>query len=218
RAMNAGTISCHGCVAMNRTEPAVPRILLASRSPRRRAFLTESGLAHDAIHPGFDDSVLQPGGVSPDRWVAALAYLKAWAGVALREPGHGPLVIGSDTTCIKDGMMIGTPHDAAEAGAMIRRLRSGRHEVVTGVAIIDVRTGERHICTDRALVTVGDIPDAEIDRYVGGDEWRGKAGAYNLRERITAGWPMTFSGDETTIMGLPMLRLLELLNRLPVPA
>lgn len=97
---------------------------------------------------------------------------------------------------------------------MIRNLRDGSHDVVTGVAIIDTRSGERHLFTDAARVTVGSILDAEIDAYVRGDDWRGKAGAYNLRDRIAAGWPMTFVGDETTIMGLPMLRLVEVLNRL----
>ncbi len=171
-------------------------------------------MAHDAIHPGFDDALLKPGDVAPERWVAALAYLKAWAGLALRQPAHGPVVLGSDTTCIKSGHMIGTPVDANEAGAMIRQLSGGHHEVVTGVALIDVRTGRRHLFTDSARVAVGHIPESEISRYLESGQWKGKAGAYNLRDRINAGWPMTFEGDETTIMGLPMGRLLRLLDEM----
>jgi len=174
--------------------------------------LVEYGLEHDAIHPGFDDAALKPGGIGPERWVAALAYLKAWAGVLLREPGHGPLVVGSDTTCIKGGSMIGTPRSAAEATDILRRLRSGWHDVVTGVAVVDTRTGRRTLFTETARVTVGTILDGDIAEYVGTEGWRGKAGAYNLRERIVAGWPMSFAGDETTIMGLPMPRLVEVLK------
>jgi predicted house-cleaning NTP pyrophosphatase (Maf/HAM1 superfamily) len=51
-----------------------------------------------------------------------------------------------------------------------------------------------------------------IDEYVSSGAWKGKAGAYNLSERIAAGWPLRCEGDETTVMGLPMLKLLPLLR------
>ena len=69
---------------------------------------------------------------------------------------------------------------------------------------------------DTATVTVGDIPGREVNAYVNSGQWRGKAGAYNLDERLEAGWPITFSGDPTTIVGLPMRRLLPLLERLGI--
>ena len=51
-----------------------------------------------------------------------------------------------------------------------------------------------------------------IYSYVAGGEWRGKAGAYNLSERIQAGWPIECKGDPTTVMGLPMRKLSRLLK------
>ena len=56
-----------------------PRLVLASRSPRRTSLLAAAGFEHTAEHPGFDDAPLRPGNVTPSEWVSSLAYLKAWA-------------------------------------------------------------------------------------------------------------------------------------------
>lgn len=180
-------------------------LLLASRSPRRRTLLDEGGLAHEAEHPGFDDAVLEPGHVSPEQWVISLAYLKAWTKARDAEPGR--VVLGADTTCVVDGRMLGTPRDADEAAAMIRSFVNRDHEVITGVALVEAGTGRRRLFADTAAVRFGSLSDADIDRYVASGEWAGKAGAYNLSERLKAGWPITFRGDPSTIMGLPMKRL-----------
>lgn len=194
-----------------------PRLFLTSRSPRRRQLLAEHGLAHEAEHPGLEDSELKPGTVGPDQWVAALAYMKAVAGRdLLRDRGTRErfLVLGADTTCVKDGKLIGTPQTAQEAKRMIDGLSGGEHEVITGVALLDTRTLQRHMFVDRARVRVGVIPQEEINRYVTSGEWQGKAGGYNLRDRLAAGWPITFEGDPTTIMGLPMTALTSRLTRI----
>jgi len=193
--------------AENHVEPrggdrAGPSLLLASRSPRRRTLLTDAGISHEAEHPGFEDGVLKPGHVSPAQWVMSLAFLKAWT--KARQLSERRTVIGADTTCVLNGAMLGTPRDADEAGTMLRAFRRGPHEVITGVALVESTTGRRRLFADRAVVTFGDLADASIDAYVASGEWQGKAGAYNLAERLSAGWPITFQGDPSTIMGLPM--------------
>jgi len=176
-------------------------LVLASRSPRRRELLTNAGISHESGQACFEDSVLRPGRVSPAQWVMSLAYLKAWA--ASREVPAPAVVLGADTACVEAGELIGTPRDATEAGGMIRRLSGRSHEVLTGVALVDVETGRRRMFTERAVVRVGEIPDAEIDAYVDSGAWQGKAGAYNLAERLKAGWPITYEGDPEAVMGLP---------------
>ncbi|MDX2132800.1 MAG: Maf family protein [Planctomycetota bacterium] len=185
----------------------VPSVLLASRSPRRRELLERAGVAHVSEHPGFDDAILQPGNVSPDEWVMALAYLKAWAR-ALEAPA-GRVVIGADTTCLVDGRLIGTPTCGDEARRIIQSFVGRAHEVITGVALVESGTGRRRLFAERAEVRFGALADDEVDRYVASGGWAGKAGAYNLSERLDAGWPIEFDGDDSTIMGLPMPRLRE---------
>lgn len=185
-----------------------PPIYLASTSPRRRQILTELNIAHTAIHPGVDDAALVPGHACPAAWwPAALAYLKARAGrEQLRAQGiEHALVIGADTIVLKGTEIIGQPRDAADARRIIERLRSGSHEVITGVALL--HDDRRDLFLDAARVTVGDIPAGAVDEYTASGGWRGKAGAYNLSERLAAGWAITFDGDACTVMGLPAKQL-----------
>ncbi|MCC6678473.1 MAG: septum formation protein Maf [Phycisphaerales bacterium] len=195
------------------------RIHLASRSPRRQQLLREHGLEFEARHPGFEDSDLQPGRVTPPQWVAALAYLKAAAGLAqlpaTARDEAPPIVLGADTACVQGDRLIGTPRNADEAREMIRALRDGAHDVITGVALIEPASGRRLLFADTARVEVGHLSDAQIEEYILSGDWRGKAGAYNLSERLAAGWPIRYTGDPATVMGLPVRRLLRLLDRWP---
>lgn len=191
------------------------RLLLASRSPRRRKLLSEHGFAHEVIESGVDDSCLAPGRVSAEQWVLALAHLKARAGLASLAVSDGAadgVLLAADTVVVKGDELIGQPRDASDARRIIRTLSNGEHRVLTGVAIAsgdDVRW-----LLDAAEVRVGDIGDARIDKYVDSGDWRGKAGGYNLAERLEAGWPIEFVGDATSIMGLPMQRLAPMLTEL----
>lgn len=206
-------------VVADRTIKERHRLLLASRSPRRRQLLSEHGFEHEARHPGIEDSTLERGEVTPEEWVAALAYLKAAAGLEAfgESAGDGrSIVLGADTACVKDGRLIGTPHDAEEARRILRDLSGGEHDVLTGVALIDPQTGDRSIFVDSARVWVGHLDDAGIDEYIRSQEWVGKAGAYNLAERLIAGWPIQYVGDPSTIMGLPMQSLKRALELMAV--
>lgn len=190
-----------------------PILHLASRSPRRRRLLSEHGIPHGSIVPDVDDSQLAPGRIGPEGWVAALAYFKAAAArplLAAQREGAGKgggrqgIILGADTVVLKDGRIIGQPRDAEEALDIIRLLENGQHEVLTGVALVDPVTGRRELFVDRARVRVGAIGGERIGEYIASGGWRGKAGGYNLAERIQEGWPIEYEGDPTTIMGLPM--------------
>jgi septum formation protein len=199
-------------LSRDRDQPVVtgPRLWLASRSPRRREMLAAAGIAHAFDHPGLEDSELEPGAVTPAQWVMSLAYLKAAAGLAsLRKAGQaaGRVVLGADTTCIVGNQMLGTPADADDARRILRALENAAHDVVTGVSLIDADTGQRVLFADAANVRVG-ILGPRLDEYIAGGQWQGKAGAYNLSERLSAGWPIHYTGDPSTIMGLPMRALL----------
>lgn len=191
--------------------------------------LTNTGIDVVAEHPGFDDSVLEVGGVSghPERWVAALAYLKARSGADLAREHGAVWALGADTACVlrPDGaapITIGTPRDADEARAILRAMLpqigapARVHDVLTGVALVDVVSGQRIVIVDVARVRMGAIDDATLDSYIASGQWVGKAGAYNLADRRASGWPLDVEGDPTTVMGLPMRRLIRLFQRLAI--
>ena len=156
----------------------------------------------------MDDGVLVRGDVTAAQWVAALAYFKAAAGMERLHQEHATgrcVVLGADTICVQDGQIIGQPRDADHARAILRQFENATHDVLTGVALIDLNT--RDLFVDQARVHVGDLGDERINEYVATDLWRGKAGGYNLQERLEAGWPIRYEGDPTTIVGLPMAML-----------
>lgn len=192
----------------NRPQNPSP-LVLTSRSPRRRDLLTAAGIAHRAADPGVDDGPLRAGRVTPDQWVAALAYLKARAGaekLADEAEGHWR-IMGADTVCVQGARVLGQPRDRAHAQRMLRSFIGSSHRVVSGVALIDTATGERSLIADSATVTWGHVADADLEAYLDTPDWRGKAGGYNLFERTDAGWPIEVSGDPDTVVGLPMRRL-----------
>jgi septum formation protein len=124
------------------------------------------------------------------------------------------VLLSADTIVVKDGVVIGQPASEAEAGSIIERLARGSHRVLTGVAILT--SERRRVLVDDARVRVGDIGKERIGVYIASGEWRGKAGGYNLSERLADGWPIEFEGDSGTIMGLPMQRIAPILRTLLV--
>lgn len=187
------------------------RLLLASGSPRRRELLTALGADFVVVASNVDDGELVPPvGASAIAWTMAMAYLKARAAIESLDPLHAGLVMGADTACDLDGRIIGKPTSAAEARATLRSMVGQTQRVVTSIAILDPRrTTNRLLLADVAEVTFGTIYEDAIDRYLVTGGWQGKAGGYNLTERVADGWPLSVSGDPDTVVGLPTRRLAE---------
>ena len=132
-------------------------------------------------------------------------------------PGAAAVVLTADTVGITpDGGLVGTPQTAEQARAMLGRLMGATHTIATGVAL---RAGSAESCSwgelrsfhDLARVTLGRVDPKTLEQYLDSGQWAGKAGGYNLAERMAAGWPITVEGDPGTVMGLPMRRLAPLL-------
>lgn len=193
--------------------PRAARLYVASTSPRRRELLSARGVAFEAIDPGIDDGTLERGPVPPEHWVQALALIKARSGVArlaergltaVGADGTGVFVLGADTVVVHGGDVLGKPRDAEHAREMICRLMNDAHDVLTGVALVRVGEDTVRLATARAVSHFGRVSSEQVDSYVASGAWRGKAGAYNLDERLRAGWPVRVEGDRTCVTGLPM--------------
>ncbi len=181
-----------------------PRVILASQSPRRRDLLSLIGIPHEVLPANVDESV-RPG-EAPAPHCERLARAKAMALAGLH---HDAIVIGSDTIVVIDGDILGKPRDAADAVAMLQRLRGRTHTVFTSVAVCyrgQVRSG-----VEAVSVTFRHLDDARIAAYVATGEPMDKAGAYGIQgygatniERI--------DGDYFAVMGLPLGRMVGLLT------
>lgn len=195
------------------TKPRIGSLWLASKSARRAQLLDQAGFDATLMPASIDDGELSPGCGAPEGWVMALAYLKARnVADALREQGEcSGLVLGADTVCVHNGMIIGQPADDGHAQEILAQMRRDDHDVLTGICMIDLSTSERTIIFDRATVRMGDITDAQIAAHLECGAWRGKAGAYNYDDQVAVGWDLDCLGDTTTVTGLPMKRLETLL-------
>ena len=195
-------------------------LLLASRSPRRAWLLREAGYVFEQADPPFADPP-QPRVIAssqPEQLALELAREKAWS---LRQRvDEGRLVLAADTICIGDDhRLIGQPQDREQARQMVASFAGRTHAVVTGAVLMCLDgKGKRASVdiSDTAEVTMGDVDEQDLDRYLDSDEWRGKAGGYNLFDRQEAGWPITVEGDPTTVVGLPMRKLRWTLTELGV--
>ena len=190
----------------------VPRVLLASGSPRRAEILTALGMPFEIVPSNVDDGELvAPPTATTAGWTIAMAYLKARAAIDLLPRGAPGVVMGADTSCELEGRIIGKPANADEARETLRSMAGKTQRVVTGVALVDPAQPHTHrlLVADIAHVTFGDLDGATIDAYVDTGAWRGKAGGYNLSERVAEGWPIAVHGDPDTVVGLPTRKLAD---------
>ncbi len=181
----------------------LPPIILASRSPRRAKLLREAGIVFTQITPPFDDSGFDAGQLKAIELVEKLAYEKA---SSLAVTLDKDIVLGCDTVLAIEDRAIGKPRDREDAAAILNDLFANPHQAICGVALVDAITHRKVIFHDITEVRILRPCDEVLQAYLDSDEWEGKAGGYNLAE-LESQWKFTITGDPTTVIGLPMLKL-----------
>jgi septum formation protein len=182
------------------------RLVLASASPRRLELLARIGILPDLVDPADLDETPRPR-ERPQPYVERVAAEKA-ALVAARNPGA--VVLAADTCVAVGTRILGKAETEAEARAMLALLSGRRHRVLTAVTIIDAAGRARHR-TDRTVVAVKRLTEAEIAAYLRSGEWRGKAGGYAIQGRFEA-HVRFLSGSYSGVMGLPLALVLPMLE------
>ena len=189
-------------------------LILGSQSPRRRELLTRMGLRFRVLTADIDETKFET--ADPLDSVRRICAAKA-AAVAARLcadgaplPAHGALILTADTIVVLDGQIMGKPHDAAEARAMLRALSGREHEVSTAFTLLPCGAagtqGAPLTHCERSLVRFRALDEAEIAAYVATGEPMDKAGAYGIQD-LGAMLVESIEGDYFTVMGLPVCRL-----------
>ncbi|MEQ2439863.1 Maf family protein [Solibaculum intestinale] len=181
-------------------------LILASASPRRRELLERAGLSFACI-PARGEEIIQKG-TRPEQAALTLAQQKALE-VAKARPLD--TVIGADTIVVLDGMIMGKPRDEADAVRMLTLLSGREHLVLTGVCVVN--KGHAHSFVQQTKVKFYPLAPAKIRAYVRTGEPMDKAGAYGIQEKGMA-LVEGIEGDFFNVMGLPIARLLRLLEEL----
>jgi septum formation protein len=198
------------------SEPApTPRLVLASASPYRRELIARLRLPVIAQASSFDEEAAKPAlsALPVDERVRHLARGKA---IALAALFPDALIIGSDQAAEIDGEMLGKPGTEALARAQLERLAGREHRLLTAVAVHQPSTGRTEEALDVHRLTLRPLAEHEIARYVALDRPLDCAGAYKIESLGIALFASIVGDDFTAIVGLPLLRLVELLARFGV--
>lgn len=183
------------------------KIILASNSPRRKELLQRLGLNFKVrTLLGIDESY-----PSTLRGEDIARYISRKKAEAYRvSMAADELLITADTIVCVDGLVLGKPHDAAEAAVMLRSLSGRIHQVITGVTVVTAGRTENFAVTSH--VRFSPLSQEEIDYYVANYLPFDKAGAYGIQEWIGLVAVEELRGSFFNVMGLPVQKLYKVLT------
>jgi septum formation protein len=175
-------------------------LVLASRSPQRRAILEQLGVAFRVVVPEVDE--LESG---PAEAVAVQNARRKALAVATdcRTP-----VLGVDTVVSLDDRLYGKPATAEDARSTLTALAGRRHTVLSGLCL--VQDGAARTASARTAVEFRPLDEAVLEWYLASGEWRERAGGYAIQGRGAA-LVAAIEGDFFNVVGLPVATLLELM-------
>ncbi len=195
---------------------STPRLILASSSAYRRELLARLQLPFEVAVPDLDETPLP--GESPSATALRLARDKA-AAVAARHPGA--IVIGSDQVATLGEQQIGKPGDHARALAQLQQMRGQRVVFHTALCVWDGRAADPAASVQlediQTIVTVRDLPDAELDAYLRIEQPYDCAGSAKNEGLGIAILERIDSSDPSALTGLPLIALTGMLRKLGVP-
>ncbi len=188
------------------------KLILASKSPRRRELLSMLGADYEIFVPPVDEDCDRTV-FTPEELVMGLSCRKArTAAELLSDAGQtcdDPLVLSADTVVAFDGHILEKPKDEDDARAMLSMLSGSRHEVFTGVAMM-----YRHrlaVDVQRTAVYFRPLSRDDIDAYIRTGEPMDKAGAYGIQGRGSL-FVERIDGDYFNVVGFPIVRVDELMR------
>ena len=182
-----------------------PEFILASASPRRRELLARLGLEPARIvAPAIDETPLP--GELPRAHAIRLAGEKARAAAAL---APGAFILAGDTVVGVGRRILPKAEDEATARTCLALISGRRHRVFSAVALAAPDGTIREALSETAL-RFKRLSDSEIDAYIAGGEWRGKAGGYAI-QGVAEGFCLWLAGSHSGVMGLPLYETRKLL-------
>ena len=188
------------------------KIILASASPRRRELLTQAGYEFEIQVSHKEETYTSE---TPDEIVKELALLKA-RDIAEHNDAKNMIVIGADTVVAHKGAILGKPKSKDDAYEMIKGFQGDKHQVYTGVAILDYDIDGKETIVNHAVKTdvyVNPMTDEEIWNYIQSDNVMDKAGSYGIQSGFAVHIEK-IEGDYFNVVGLPVSYIYQMLNKL----
>jgi septum formation protein len=190
----------------------LPKLVLASASPRRMQLLEQVGLTPDLLNPADIDETPHRR-ESPRRLSIRLADEKAKAATTaplVKALGHDTYIVAADTVVGMGRRVLPKPATAEEAMDCLRLLTGRAHWVYSTVTVIAPGGKSTTRCCE-TKVRFKRLSRLDMDTYIASEEWRGKAGGYAIQGRAAA-FVRYLAGSHSGVIGLPLYETLHLLE------
>lgn len=185
----------------------LPTLVLASSSPWRREILDKLGLPYRTKHPEIDETPL------PDESAAALvSRLAEEKARAVGGSVKNALVIGSDQVAVLNDRIIGKPGTHARAKEQLKAASGRPVTFLTGLCLLNTTTGKAHTEVVPYHVYFRSLTDALIEGYLQHEQPYDCAGSFRSEGSGIALFERLEGEDPNTLIGLPLIRLIRLLE------
>ncbi len=182
-------------------------LLLASSSPYRRELLSRLQLPFDCASPEIDETPRPD--EAPEQLVRRLAREKAQA-LAPRYRDH--LIIGSDQVAVLDQRTLGKPHTFERARRQLHDCSGKAVTFLTGLALLDSQSSAVQVDCVAFTVHFRPLSDQQIERYLNAEQPFDCAGSFKAEGLGVSLFSATQGEDATSLIGLPLIRLVTMLN------
>jgi septum formation protein len=197
-----------------RIRKILKKIILATGSVDRREIFERANLSFTAISSDVDESSYKKNIKDPLQLVQRLAKEKVLdVKKKLADTSKDVIIIGADTIVEYKGEIIGKAKNEQNAFNILKKLMGKTHNLITGLAINQIGNDKVIIEYDITRVEFLPLPDNDIKKYIALGEWKGRAGAYSLRERASL-FIKSVNGSPSTVLGLPMQRVFQILKNI----
>ena len=191
------------------------RIILASGSKDRKEILERANLSFQIFPTDIDEEHYKltiSDGVKLVKKLAKLKLLKAKKQILLaREKEKNTIIIAADTIVEFYDEIIGKASNRNEAFQFLKKLQGASHRLITGIAVTSLDDHKIVVDYDITIVEFCPLSDVEINKYLDSCEWKGRAGAYSIRDKASV-FIKSINGSPSNVIGLPMQKLFSILR------
>ena len=186
------------------------RVILASKSPRRKELMDLLGIDYEIMVSQADETIEE--GLTLEEQSKKLGFIKAKS--VFDKTSGDRIVIGSDTLVVKEGKLFGKPKDREDAINMINSIKNDKHQVITSIAILIEKEGKykEYLDCDISDVYVSDMNKKEIEEWIDTGKAYDKAGAYAIQLEFSK-YIEKVNGNYDSIIGLPINKVYNILKR-----
>lgn len=188
------------------------KIILASKSKDRSELFARLNISFETLNTEINERDYNDQYSDPVELVKELAKLKALkAKEILKCKEKGTIIIAADTIVEFNGKIIGKARTEEEAFQILKTLVNRSHNLITGIAISEINDSKVVVDYDISNVTFLYISDDDIWEYIKTEEWKGRAGAYSIRDRASL-FIKEIRGSPSNVIGLPMQKIFKILK------